>query len=380
MTYEINVALLPLLLDKLNTFKKKFEKYGEGAVVFGIGEQYIDEKTNEKKVSVSVEGAYKVSGYKFVASLEWDENQKCNLIKKSSEDVFVPEIYRTRTECDHCHTDRNRKKTILLHNDESGEYVQVGKQCVKDYLGRDVESYARYLSIWETMDEYFENLDKIGFGGRLARVYSVGEILEQTVEFVRERGYISKKQSYEYNTDSTSSMVWDAINECRDFKTGELYYEKKEVTEEGKARVAQVKEFIENYDTTDNDYAHNLQVLLRNKCVEAENFGLVVSAVGFVIREEHKHDEKKDKPKSEWVGKVDERIEFTSTPVCVTSYDTEFGTIHIYKMMVGDDIIIWKTSKWLDDSAEVTIKATVKEHSEYRGDKQTVITRGKVIA
>ena len=82
MTYEINVALLPLLMEKLNSFKKKFEKYDEGAVVFGLGEEYIDEKTNEKKISVSVEGAYKVSGYKFVASLEWDENQKCNLIKK----------------------------------------------------------------------------------------------------------------------------------------------------------------------------------------------------------------------------------------------------------------------------------------------------------
>ena len=379
MTYEINVSLLPLLLEKLNSFKTKFEKYGDGAVVFGIGEKYIDEKTNEKKVSVSVEGAYKVSGYEFVASLEWDENQKCNLVKKANEDVVVPEIYRTRTECDHCHTDRSRKKTILLRNTESGEYVQVGKQCVKDYLGRDVESYARYLSIWETMDEYFENLDKVGFGGRLAMVYPVEEILEQTVEFVRERGYISKKQSYEYNTDSTSTMVWLAINKSKDLK-GNLFYEKKEVTEEGKARVAKVKEFIENYDTADNDYAHNLQVLLRNKFVEADNFGLVVSAVGFLIREEHKNDEKKNKPKSEWIGKVDGRIEFTSTPVCVTSFYTEFGTTYIYKMMVGDDIIIWKTSKWLDDNTEVTIKATVKEHSEYRGDKQTVITRGKVIA
>ena len=379
MTYEINVALLPLLLDKLNTFKKKFEKYGEGAVVFGIGEQYIDEKTNEKRVSVSVEGAYKVSGYQFVASLEWDDTEKCNLIKKANEDVIVPEIYRTRTECDHCHTDRSRKKTILLRNTESGEYVQVGKQCVKDYLGRDVESYARYLSIWETMDEYFENLDKVGFGGRLAMVYSVDEILEQTVEFVRERGYISKNLSYERGCDSTSTMVWLAINKSRDLK-GNLFYEMREVTEEGKARVAQVKEFIENYDDTDNDYAYNLKVLLHHNVVEAENFGLVVSAVGFVIREEHKNEERKNKPKSEWIGEVKERIEFTSVPKCVTSFDTDFGTVHIYKMMVGNDIIVWKTSKWLDDSQEVTIKATVKEHSEYRGEKQTEITRGKVIA
>ena len=379
MTYEINVALLPLLMEKLNAFKKKFEKYGDGAVVFGLGEQYIDEKTNEKRISVSVEGAYKVSGYEFVASLEWDDTEKQNLIKKASEEVYVPAIYRTRTECDHCHTDRNRKKTVLLRNTESSEYVQVGKQCVKDYLGRDVESYARYLSIWQTMDEYFDSLNKIG-GGRLARVYSVNEILEQTVEFVREMGYISKNLSYERCCDSTSSMVWDAINECRNPKTGELYYEKRKVTEEGKARVAQVKEFIENYDDTDNDYAHNLKVLLRHNVVEAEHLGLVASAVGFVIHEEHKNDERKNKPKSEWIGEVKERIEFTSTPKCVTSFDTDFGTVRIYKMMVGNDIIVWKTSKWLDDSQEVTIKATVKEHSEYRGEKQTEITRGKVIA
>jgi hypothetical protein len=48
-------------------------------------------------------------------------------------------------------------------------------------------------------------------------------------------------------------------------------------------------------------------------------------------------------------------------------------------MLVNNNIIVWKTNKALDEE-ECTIKATIKEHSDFRGEKQTVITRGRVFA
>lgn len=39
---------------------------------------------------------------------------------------------------------------------------------------------------------------------------------------------------------------------------------------------------------------------------------------------------------------------------------------------------IWKTSKCFDEESVKTIVGTVKEHSEFRDVKQTVLTRCKV--
>ena len=43
--------------------------------------------------------------------------------------------------------------------------------------------------------------------------------------------------------------------------------------------------------------------------------------------------------------------------------------------------VVWKTTKNLDlePDKEYVIKGTVKELSEYRGDKQTVLTRCKIL-
>ena len=293
-----------------------------------------------------------------------------------SSDIEVPYIYRTRTECDHCKTKRFRKNTVLLRKAD-GEYVQVGKGCLHDYIGVDIESYAGYLSWWENTDEFIEENTHIA-GVRPNIVFTVDEVIGQTWEYVARRGYISKQQSYDYECDSTSSMVWDAVMGIKDFY-GNLLYEKYSITEDSMKKTAEVKEFINNYDDSDNDYAHNLKVLLAHKYVECANVGMAVSAVGFFLRETKKSEERAKKVPSEWFANVGDRIEFTATPVCITSYDTEFGVTYIYKMMKGDNIIIWKTSKPLDE-VEVTIKATVKENSQYRGEKQTIITRGKVSA
>ena len=55
----------------------------------------------------------------------------------------------------------------------------------------------------------------------------------------------------------------------------------------------------------------------------------------------------------------------------------------IYKFAdENGNTIVWKTSKCLCDELQqesyYTIKGTVKEQSEYKGDKQTVLTRCKI--
>ena len=282
MKYAINKSLLPYLEQKFNSFKKKFDKYGEGTLVMSSVDEYFHEKTKERIVVVEIEGNYQIKNYKFVAKLEVAGEE--NLVKKISSDEEVPAIYRTRCYCDHCKTERDRKTTILLKNTDNGEFIQVGKSCVKDYLGVDIVDYARYLSLWESLDEWVESNETLG-GVNFKREfgYDVDEVLGETVEYVNKYGYISKQASFDYDVQSTSSCVFNAINKTTNIY-GKLLNEYTEISDNTKEKVAEIKDFINNYDNTNNDYAHNLKVLLSSSVVGNENFGLVVSAVGFFLR------------------------------------------------------------------------------------------------
>lgn len=107
---------------------------------------------------------------------------------------------------------------------------------------------------------------------------------------------------------------------------------------------------------------------------------------------------------SEWVAEPKKRIDIELTLVRDYQYERQaygyiYGnrleTVHIYTLADADgNCFVWKTGNNLkverwdgDDLVEetyaepgdkVTMRATVKEHNEYKGVKQTVITRPKV--
>ena len=89
---------------------------------------------------------------------------------------------------------------------------------------------------------------------------------------------------------------------------------------------------------------------------------------------------------SEWVGEVGKRITLEARFVSCRTYTTHYTyrgeehTILKFKDEHGNTII-WNTSSFYEDLEEgkaYTITGTVKEHSDYRGDKQTVLSRCKV--
>lgn len=91
------------------------------------------------------------------------------------------------------------------------------------------------------------------------------------------------------------------------------------------------------------------------------------------------------KTASEYVGAIGERIAATVTLDAVHKYTTHFTyygeTNYIYKFIDGNgNTLVWKTATFQDIEQGKTydIKGTVKEHSEYKGDKQTTLTRCKI--
>lgn len=86
---------------------------------------------------------------------------------------------------------------------------------------------------------------------------------------------------------------------------------------------------------------------------------------------------------SDWVGEVGERIDIHVT--IDRAFESEFqrnsgwyGTTTSYMYLMHDEagnVYKWSTSCYYKEKDECHFKATVKDHAEYKGIKQTVLTR-----
>lgn len=100
---------------------------------------------------------------------------------------------------------------------------------------------------------------------------------------------------------------------------------------------------------------------------------------------------KTQKAISQHVGEIGQRITFKVRYTFGTSWDTRYGVQYLYSFKDEQgNVLVWKTSSIpmvLNDKGEdvilnkgdwVNIKGTIKDHTEYRDEKQTVLTRCKL--
>lgn len=86
---------------------------------------------------------------------------------------------------------------------------------------------------------------------------------------------------------------------------------------------------------------------------------------------------------SGFVGEEGAKVEASAKLVRIGWFETKFGGTNVYTFEDSShNLLVWKTGKGLgiEVGDYVTISGTVKEHKEYRGDRQTVLTRCKVEA
>lgn len=86
---------------------------------------------------------------------------------------------------------------------------------------------------------------------------------------------------------------------------------------------------------------------------------------------------------SQWVGRVGDKIACGVTLVDWRSFDSTYGRRTMYRLRDdAGNVLVWWTTGALDmgKGDRCSIKATVKEHTEYRGERQTVLLRAKTLA
>ena len=154
-------------------------------------------------------------------------------------------------------------------------------------------------------------------------------------------------------------------------------------------------EFAGTWDDNGNHRAHPLAIrgnggftdLLRKLAADLDECGGLSDKQTQIVRDALARQEKfvaERKAKfaaqdanSQHVGTVGKRDTFTLTVQWVKYFEGAFGATYIHGLKdAAGNVVIYKGSKCLGErGATVTVKATVKEHGERDGVKQTIISR-----
>lgn len=98
---------------------------------------------------------------------------------------------------------------------------------------------------------------------------------------------------------------------------------------------------------------------------------------------------REEKKISQHIGEIGDKIEIKATFIKTAWFEVPsfggWGTdtmhIHTFKDESGN-VLIWKTTKGLplniEEGDSINLKGTIKEHSEYKDEKQTVLTRCRI--
>lgn len=302
--------------------------------------------------------------------------------------------------CDYCKTDRKRTKTYLVTNRATGEWRQLGKECLKLFVtGIDIDAIATFESFIKEAEDAANPRDEF-FYNRRARFVEVQRTLELAQAATKMSGFVATRDNVgDRNVLSTKNIVQAKILKEIGYQNDLLNIDN---SDREKINLAVAKltvyltaagESISNdiialretvTELPDEPYYNNLKTVLANEYVPLDKLGLLVSAPKAISRyyEFKKMQEEKEKlaKSSNYLGEVGEKISvnFVSGRE-VACCETQFGLLHIYEFKdANGNTVVWKSSSSKDIPESGVVTGTVKTHEEYDGIKQTVILRAKI--
>lgn len=372
------------------------EEYGCDFRFEEVGEEFRKVKDENDKVSVrrfvlvEAEGTSIVNGWKFVATL--NHTEEGNIIRAAC-DIEIPErFYICSPCCEHCNSNRPRKETYIVMNEKTGEFKQVGKSCLKDFTnGMSIEGVSAYMSFFNDLIQG-EAPNSNGLG---PHYYDTKRYLHYVAETISHWGFVRRGVNERSTADRAAEYMMLDTGDLR----GNAQYAKilrREMesvvfSPESSSIDKTVEEaytWLMQQEETDN-YMHNLITACKLEYTTYKNFGILASlfpTYNRSVEKEKRSAEAKAQQEpyrnSEWIGKEKERINITvSTFSCLTSWENDYGYTYIYR--ITDDknnVYTWKTSNCLGENSVKSLTGTVKTHTEYRGIKQTELTRCRVEA
>ena len=350
---EEKVKKLTKLAKKLNlpnpifiiTNEKRFENYTLEYIQEGDRDY---EKITVEEVLINFEAInYALEGdWKLQASIDLETNIVIGEIPQS--------LVKQTNHCDHCKTNRNRKKVIIVKS-KDGEYKVIGSNCAKEFLGVDGEALITYAGLLKTV--FFLDFKEIGQDNR-GENWDLKEVIEISIKIIDNYGYYNSKST---EACPTKDELISVLNSNKfDFQ--------KNLKVEDVLKFWLEKEIESSFD-------QNIKTIIEAGYCNSKTIGFVAYMYEGYRRSLVKKAISQD---FEYVGMVGEKITVSVKLVKVSSYETQYGVKHIHTFVSDNGMFVWNTDQDHSKSFESgLIKGTVKEHSEYNGKKQTKLLRVK---
>ena len=379
---------------RVKKLDKKAKKYGvEFAAAFGPVYQ------EERRIESEIEGALhhkamvnvldvtitgstpKVGEFEFLASIELTD---AGNFVDAVPGVEIDPAYRTTdNRCEHCHKVRGRKHVFAVRNIDTGAELQVGRTCLRDFLGIDDPKHIiGSFKFWRLVSGDGEG-DLGGFGYS-ERMDSLESLLAKTNALIRLYGWASKgNAAADYRITATvERLFWtygndDASRAARQELNDELRDSDETLAQEVIAWV--------RASTDDNDYFHNLRVAFTDDVLYGDRrTGLAISAVASFHRAQERELTRaraaEDNKGSKHQGEIKERLKSLSLTVTMIRDmgDNGYGQSELVKMAdESGNLFSWFTGSRprFDTGDKIVADATVKAHKEFHGILETQLTR-----
>lgn len=319
----------------------------------------------------------KFDGWQHAATIDYTTDSDVgNFVKKNPDfEGSIPRKYRETTSslCEHCNSIRHRNRTFVLFHEEKG-FKQVGSTCVVDFIGHDVDKFLRYCYEISCIAEWQEESYFGCCGSGQASIVEKESFLCQIAALIDEEGWLSRGQAYKYDSVATVDVLWNRLFPIKGKR------KPVEFSEEHTAKVKKALVWIEEQEPSEEqDYLYSLQVCCSLHNVERKHAGLVASLIVAYDKDVSRKFEQRNLEKSQHQGTIKERLKNLRLQyIRYVSVESMYGTKYGYTFYdESSNVYMW----WSTNHVEVEIgawfdcDATVKQHSEYKGIKQTVLTR-----
>ena len=379
-------------VEKLEKIIKRYQKKGAN-IQFDILEDVVEKgtlfindprtcKQTTKPISVKckkvfVNGQYKINGWCFVGTIQFADNGNIIRLADICFEGLIPEKYRhTKNVCEHCGTIRNRKDTYLIYNQETNEYKQVGKNCLMEYTnGLNADECAEIMSCLDQVETLGElNMyedDFFAYRGCGCACEETKNILPYAYGLVKSKGCVKGQELSDFYFHNLPQNIWE-----------EQFGDIKLASDD---EIKEIMQYANENIESNNDYLRNCALVWTNRYCEYRDFGLMVSFVNTFLKENARQKSLKADKNNSYVGKVGDRITIKVKSarvlyICDNSMYSYYAN-DSYAMEIIDTeghTYFWKASTNNFGEGD-TITATIKGYKDYKGLKQTILTRGKVV-
>lgn len=384
---NIEYKVLPEILEEKRTICVK-EYNADGR----LEDRILDKKVEVRVLEVTG-AAPTMEGYRFIGKVETLEDGDILVSSVDDNSVVDNKFYdNPNTSCQHCNTNRKRNDVYIVQNEKTLEQIQVGKTCLRDFLGIDDPSsvlskynfIAQLRGFEEDEDAWIQKSDN-GFN------QSLHHVVQTTLYVLTEEKYKTVREAEEEGVAPTSFTVLNSLNTSWWCDGDNPTEEEEQLWREVNKKSKLIINWFRNELDPQNDFEQKLKTLYSKDVVYKEHhMGVVCYGIVFWKKAMAKKLEDAKKANSNFVGEPKKRLKGLQLDYKGSFYmgTSNYGyypeKIYLHKFADAEDnVYVWKTTNGCVDqdlgSKKVVLDGTVKEHKEFNGEKQTVLTRCKYV-